>query len=93
MYAAGMSSDSIPGSPARSTDTRVVGNVNKSFDRDSKSVVHDVDASVEGTTPTPPAVPAFVTWDGPNDPQNPQNWSPVYKWWLTFIIAFQALTV
>jgi len=93
MYAAGMSSDTIPGSLARSTDTHVVGKVDKSFDRDSRSAVHDADASVEGTSPTPPTVPAFVTWDGPNDPQNPQNWSSAYKWWLTFIIAIQAFTV
>jgi hypothetical protein len=23
----------------------------------------------------------LVTWDGPDDPENPKNWSYAYKWW------------
>lgn len=29
--------------------------------------------------------PNLVTFDGPNDPLNPQNWSNGYKWFLTAI--------
>ena len=28
-----------------------------------------------------------VTWDGPNDPSNPQNWSKLRKWLLTILCA------
>ena len=28
----------------------------------------------------------MVTWDGPNDPTNPQNWSIKYKWLVTVIL-------
>ncbi|KAJ5085065.1 hypothetical protein N7532_009836 [Penicillium argentinense] len=28
------------------------------------------------------------TWDGPNDPDNPFNWSKTYKWVLTVTICF-----
>ncbi|KAI0050323.1 MFS polyamine transporter [Auriscalpium vulgare] len=31
--------------------------------------------------------PNLVTWDGPNDPENPQNWSKGYKWVLTVIVS------
>jgi len=33
----------------------------------------------------------FVTWDGPNDPANPQNWSNTKKWLITILCA--AITV
>ncbi|KAJ5081078.1 hypothetical protein N7456_013316 [Penicillium angulare] len=28
------------------------------------------------------------TWDGPNDPDNPFNWSKTYKWVLTLTVCF-----
>ena len=27
--------------------------------------------------------PDKVTWDGPDDPENPQNWSVAYRWFIT----------
>jgi hypothetical protein len=33
----------------------------------------------------------FVTWDGPDDPENPKNWSCAYKWWVTAIICILSL--
>lgn len=30
-------------------------------------------------------------WDGPNDPENPFNWSPVHKWVLTVTICFVSI--
>jgi hypothetical protein len=35
----------------------------------------------------------LVTWDGPDDPENPKNWSYVYKWWVTAIICIVSLNV
>ena len=34
-----------------------------------------------------------VTWDGPNDPNNPQNWSYGYKWFITLICGLLTLNV
>ncbi|KAF8825188.1 hypothetical protein HHX47_DHR7000257 [Lentinula edodes] len=31
--------------------------------------------------------PSPVTWDGPNDPQNPQNWSLRQKWIITLVTS------
>ena len=35
----------------------------------------DASNNVNGGTSTHP-----VGWEGPNDPQNPMNWSPTRKW-------------
>ncbi|KAI9457481.1 MFS polyamine transporter [Lactarius psammicola] len=48
--------------------------------------------------PTPPfeaepPEPRVVTWDGPNDPNNPQNWSYGYKWFITLICGLLTLNV
>lgn len=31
--------------------------------------------------------PDLVTWDGPDDPTNPQNWSNKYRWFLTVVCS------
>lgn len=30
----------------------------------------------------------MVDWNGPDDPENPFNWSPTYKWVLTITTCF-----
>ena len=35
----------------------------------------------------------MVTWDSPNDPSNPQNWSVKYKWFITFICTIITVNV
>jgi MFS transporter, DHA1 family, multidrug resistance protein len=43
---------------------------------------------VRGTRPLPsePTLEgSIVTWDGPDDPTNPQTWSTSYKWLITAI--------
>ena len=30
----------------------------------------------------------LVDWDGPNDPANPMNWSPKFKWANCILISF-----
>jgi len=32
----------------------------------------------------------IVTWDGENDPENPQNWSTSFKSWVTFQLSMLA---
>ncbi|EMD32362.1 hypothetical protein CERSUDRAFT_108809 [Gelatoporia subvermispora B] len=34
-----------------------------------------------------------VTWDGPNDPENPQNWSVRRKWWITALCLLMTVNV
>lgn len=35
----------------------------------------------------------LVTWDGPDDPDNPHNWSMAYRWWATLLCAVMTLNV
>jgi len=37
--------------------------------------------------------PNMVTWDGPNDPTNPQNWSIKYKWLVTIVCIIMTVNV
>ncbi|KAF8622782.1 hypothetical protein AX15_006750 [Amanita polypyramis BW_CC] len=37
--------------------------------------------------------PNLVTWDGPDDPENPQNWSKLYKWVLITILIIATVNV
>ena len=59
---------------------------------------------VEGAagSSSPPPIPVYthkvddpnmVTWDGPDDPENPQNWSDGYKWMVTMICVLLSLNV
>ncbi|KAE9394341.1 MFS general substrate transporter [Gymnopus androsaceus JB14] len=34
-----------------------------------------------------------ITWSGPDDPENPQNWSKLRKWLLTILIAAMTINV
>ncbi|EPY52254.1 MFS transporter [Schizosaccharomyces cryophilus OY26] len=35
----------------------------------------------------------LVTWDGPDDPLNPRNWSRIKKWWIIIQICIITITV
>ena len=43
--------------------------------------------------PQPNTDPNLVTWDGPDDPANPQNWSFWYKSWLTGVCSLMTVAV
>jgi MFS transporter, DHA1 family, multidrug resistance protein len=43
--------------------------------------------------PKPNDDPNVVTWDGPDDPSNPQNWSVRYRWWITTVCIAMTLNV
>lgn len=34
-----------------------------------------------------------VDFDGPDDPENPLNWSPAYKWGIVSLISIMSLVV
>lgn len=33
----------------------------------------------------------IVDWDGPDDPENPHNWSKAYRWFLTLVMGVLTL--
>ena len=35
----------------------------------------------------------MITWDSPNDPSNPQNWSIKYKWFVTLVCTVITINV
>ena len=35
----------------------------------------------------------LIDWDGPNDPENPQNMSKARKWWISMISALMTFVV
>lgn len=44
--------------------------------------------------PVEPTLDAnMVTWDGPDDPKNPQNWSIKYKWLVTIVCTIMTVNV
>ncbi|KAF8638639.1 hypothetical protein AX17_002064 [Amanita inopinata Kibby_2008] len=59
-----------------------------------QSICRDDKHASMSSLPTPPAVnPELVQWDGPNDPENPQNWPTSYKWVLTFVCLAMTINV
>ena len=38
-------------------------------------------------TPESEADTYVVTWDGPDDPENPRNWSLKYRWFVTGLVC------
>ncbi|CAK5276497.1 unnamed protein product [Mycena citricolor] len=44
-------------------------------------------------TPPPVRDPQAVTWDGPDDPANPMNWSVRRKWFMTAVCVFATVCV
>jgi hypothetical protein len=41
----------------------------------------------EATKDENPEDPNIVWWDGPNDPQNPMNWSKARRWGAIYIVS------
>ncbi|KAF9524912.1 MFS polyamine transporter [Crepidotus variabilis] len=55
---------------------------------------HDHLERLGSTIPGPPEKDAnMVGWDGPNDPDNPQNWSVAYKWFVTAVVILMTVNV
>lgn len=45
----------------------------------------EMDLEIDAAGSEPPSDCNLVTWDGPNDPENPQNW-PVWRKWMTTLL-------
>jgi hypothetical protein len=68
---------------------------NKNVEDDGQ---HGTNVKLAKPTPSPSPAPEseadsnIVTWDGPNDPTNPRNWSRKYKWFITLLISINNLS-
>lgn len=61
---------------------------------DSQEVVgHDNEKPVEQQPPPADPRSNIVNWDGPNDPENPQNMYKPKKWFITMTYSLLTLTV
>ncbi|KAK2462833.1 hypothetical protein APHAL10511_005145 [Amanita phalloides] len=49
--------------------------------------------SLKAPAAAPIKDPYLVTWDGPSDPENPQNWSDRYKWTVTLVVIVMTVNV
>ncbi|KAL2435320.1 hypothetical protein ABEF94_014931 [Exophiala dermatitidis] len=73
------SMETIDDTDARDHGGGQPGDLEKAF---SKNEDDDV-----GVTVTVTADPNVVDWDGPDDPENPLNWSPRRKWSNILLLA------
>ncbi|KAF8340247.1 MFS polyamine transporter [Amanita rubescens] len=53
----------------------------------------DPPVKIPSKTSHPATDPNLVGWDGPNDLDNPQNWSVRYKWFMTIVVIVMTVNV
>jgi len=75
--------DPSPSRSGRSSDTKAEGDLEKEAGFAAPGSSREVAA--------PEKDPNLVEWDGPDDPENPQNFSTARKWTITMI--FSSLTI
>ncbi|KAF2144207.1 uncharacterized protein K452DRAFT_223480 [Aplosporella prunicola CBS 121167] len=63
----------------------------------SSSDVDDIERQKTREEPQQPEKqekdPNLVEWDGPDDPENPMNWSTKYKWMITILMGMVTFTI
>lgn len=69
---------------------------NKDIEKGVQSIsnsIHSENQTLEGEAPAQEQErdPDIVDWDGPDDPQNPQNWTPGKKWQIIAALGFITL--
>lgn len=86
--------DAIRDPPLRSPDSLIRETVSEYHSEDGTAISeHGLesearDVAADATTDT-----NLVGWDGPDDPENPQNWSVKYKWIVTGICILMTVNV
>lgn len=96
-------SNSTTPQPASETSSVLRKTSNESFNSaQSTHYVHDHERDVEKADNAPQPEPEtknqgqdpnMVDWNGPDDPENPQNWPKSKKWLVTLALAFLTLTI
>ena len=66
---------------------------NRDSDKDAVNAAEKALVSPFQGPPHPSDDPNIVSWDGPDDPENPQNWSQRTKWTRAMVIASMTLVV
>ena len=85
--------DSSPHTPS----AQIISGAEASFERYGGNDVHEPSPKEVIGNPSLREEPTLdanmVTWDGPNDPTNPQNWSIRYKWLVTAVCIGMSVNV
>lgn len=97
---------SRPTSSGRPNESNVVeGSVNSPVFEEAEWIEHEIvryggdeleDPPIKGHSESPSHPtkdPNMVDWDGPNDPENPQNWSVRFKWMMTIVVIIMTVNV
>lgn len=94
--------DHEPTSPLTPLDEEIF-QAEANFERYGGDDIHEPEPKFpEHGVPSPSATlapastspdPNMVTWDGPDDPTNPQNWSIGRKWFITIVCGISTLNV
>jgi DHA1 family multidrug resistance protein-like MFS transporter len=82
------------------TSSHHVDSENEQQDWSAETTAKDIEKDAEMSQnrpvgpPGPPETdPKVVTWTGPDDPENPQNWSKKTRWFYTMVLALMTWTV
>ncbi|KAF1963972.1 MFS general substrate transporter [Bimuria novae-zelandiae CBS 107.79] len=56
------------------------------------AIIYDEEKQ-QGNNEEPGHDPNLINWDGPDDPENPQNWKRGYKWFITIMLGVNTFVV
>ncbi|CAN9180849.1 unnamed protein product [Alternaria alternata] len=64
------------------------------YGKSEEDTTHDLEKASSSTVPPPTDTESFfVEFDGPNDPDNPKNWTPKRRWGITISMGLMVFTV
>lgn len=70
-----------------STDTQHSGSPHSTL----KNIKEVENEAAEFQDPPKATEPSPITWDGPDDPENPLNWSRRYRWGVTLLAGLTTM--
>jgi DHA1 family multidrug resistance protein-like MFS transporter len=65
----------------------------KNSTKSGDDALHDLEKGSASTVPPEGTDRFFVEFDGPNDPDNPKNWTPKRRWGITVSMGLMVFTV
>lgn len=77
------------------TEKELTSSLPSSNDNDHNDTDHDLENAQNQPEPEKPTEkdPNLVEWDGPDDPENPQNFSRVRKWVITVVMSSMTMWI
>jgi len=86
--------DAIRDPPLRSPDSLIRETVSEDHSEDRTAISeHELENETRDVAADATTDKNLVGWDGPDDPENPQNWSVRYKWFVTGICILMTVNV